>query len=258
MRRTLSIFGAMVAVGAFAASASAGVITNEPTISVTAGGNTWAWNLNGSPNDNEDGSWNYEGTRTEEAGAGSWSLDFNINASRHDTASETARAAQLAFVTNNLVLTNNTGSTQTIVMTTMIPVAPGIFPSSLMGGSASGTLTSNGDGGSMSNIGGSEAMYRAMIDGLFVGGIADLHNFDSSVSTVGFGSESTGFEDFGSPIPNAPGPAVASSIGITLQFDLTDGDSASWTSVFAVNQIPAPGAGAVFAMAGVLGFRRRR
>jgi len=259
MRRTLLIFGAITAVGAFVASASAGVITNDPTLTVTAGGETFAWNLTGGPDvENEDGSWNYGGQRTENAGGGSWTLDYDINASRHDSGETTARAAQLAFVTNNLVMTNNTGATQTIVMTTMIPVAPGILPSSLMGGSASGTLTATGAGGSMSNVNGADSMYRAMIDGLFVGGVADLHNFDSSVSVVGFGSESTGFEDFGTPIPSAPGPGVNSSIGITIQFDLTDGDSASWTSVFAVNQVPAPGAGAVFALAGVFGIRRRR
>lgn len=257
MRRTLSFIGAALAVGAFVTSASAGLTGADPTLVVTAGGGEWEWNLNGSPNDNEDGSWNYDGSRTEAAGNGTWSLDWNINASRNETET-TARAAQTAFVFNNLVLTNNTGMTQTVSITTMIPVAPAIVPSSLMGGSASGTLTTNGDGGTMSNVGGTEAMYRALIDGAFVGGIADLHNFDSSISTVGFGSESTGFEDFGTPIPSAPGPAVNNSIGITLQFDLTDGDSVSWTSSFVVNVVPTPGAGAVLGMAGICAMRRRR
>ena len=143
-------------------------------------------------------------------------------------------------------------------MTTMVPVAPAILPSSLMGGSASGTLTTNSDGGTMSNINNADPMYRALIDGVAVGGIADLHNFDSSISVVGFGSNSTGFEDFGTPIPSAPGPAVNNSIGITLQFDLTDGDSVSWTSNFVVNVIPTPGAGAVLGMAGIFAIRRRR
>ncbi len=257
MRRNFAFLGAALAASAFVTTASAGISAADPTIVVTAGGGVWEWGLNGSPNDNEDGSWNYDGTRTEDAGEGSWTLDWNINASRNETDS-TARAAQTAFVFNNLVLTNNTGMTQSVTMTTMIPIAPAITPSSLMGGSASGTLTTNGDGGSMSNIGGSEAMYRALIDGAFVGGIADLHNFDSSISTVGFGSESTGFEDFGTPIPSAPGPAVNSSIGITLQFDLTPGDSVSWTSSFVVNVVPTPGAGAVFGIAGICAMRRRR
>jgi len=257
MRRTLSFFGAALAVGAFVTSASAGVIGADPTLTVTAGGGEWEWGLNGAPNENEDGSWNYDGSRTENAGAGTWTLDWNINASRSETDS-TARAAQTAFVFNNLVLTNNTGMTQTVTITTMVPVAPAILPSSLMGGSASGTLTTNNDGGTMSNVNNSEAMYRALIDGAFVGGIADLHNFDSSISVVGFGSNSTGFEDFGTPIPSANGPAVNNSIGITLQFDLTDGDSVSWTSNFVVNVVPTPGAAAVFGMAGVFAARRRR
>lgn len=255
MRRTLSIFGAALAAGAFISAANAGVISENPVIIVTAGGGEWEWNINGTPNNDEDDSYNYEGSRTENAGNGSWTLDWNINATTADDAG--SRGSQTAFLFNNVVLTNNTGMTQDITITTMIPVAPAITPSSLMGGSASGTLTTNGDGGTMGHLNGADPMYRALIDALAVGGLADLHNFDSSVSVVGFGSESTGFEDFGTPIPSAPGPAVLSSIGITLQFTLTPGDSASWTSNFVVN-VPAPGAGAVFAFAGIAAIRRRR
>ena len=254
MRRTFMSVGAALAVGAFVASASAGVINPNPTIIVTAGGGEWEWTLTGSPN--EDGTYNYEGSRTEAAGNGTWDLDWNINATHDDVG--TARASQTAFLFNNLVLTNNTGMLQTITITTMIPIAPAILPSSVMGGSASGTLTTNGDGGTMSNVGGASPMYRALIDDLAVGGVADLHNFDSSVSVVGFGSNSTGFEDFGTPIPSAPGPAVNTNIGITLQFDLTPGDSASWTSNFVVNVVPTPGSAAVLGLAGFAAIRRRR
>jgi len=252
MRRTLSIFGGALAAGAFVSAASAGVISENPVIIVSAGGETWEWNINGGPSGDEDGSWNYDGSRTENAGDGDWTLDWDINATRADNG--TARGSQTAFLFNNLVLTNNTGMTQTVSITTMIPVAPAIVPSSVMGGSASGTLTTNGDGGSMTHSNGMDPFYLALIDTIAV---ADLHNFDSSVGLVGFGSESTGFEDFGTPIPSAPGPAVLSSIGITLQFDLTEGDSVSWTSNFVVN-IPAPGAGMVFGLAGIAAIRRRR
>jgi hypothetical protein len=254
MRRTLSSIGAALAAGAFVASANAGVIGSSPVIIVTAGGGEWEWNINGSPN--EDGSANYEGSRTEAAGDGTWTLDWNINAT--DSNVGTARASQTAFLFNNVVLTNNTGMLQTVTITTMIPIVPAILPSTVMGGSASGTLTTNGDGGSMTNVGGASPMYRALIDALAVGGVADLHNFDSGISVVGFGSNSTGFEDFGTPIPSAPGPAVLGSIGITLQFDLTPGDSASWTSNFVVNVVPTPGAGAILGMAGIFAIRRRR
>ncbi|MCB9847905.1 MAG: hypothetical protein H6814_05775 [Phycisphaeraceae bacterium] len=254
MRRNLILMGALAVAGALTTSANAGVAVTNPTIIVTAGAGSWEWNINGQSNG--DGSANYDGSRTEAAGNGTWTLDWNINATEDNTG--TARASQTAFLFNNIVLTNNTGMLQTVTVTTMIPIAPAILPGSLMGGSASGTLTTNGDGGSMSNVNNADPMYRALIDALAVGGVADLHNFDSSVSVVGFGSQSTGFEDFGTPIPSAPGPAVLNSIGITLQFDLTPGDSASWTSNFVVNVIPTPGAGAVLGMAGVLAFRRRR
>jgi hypothetical protein len=258
MRRTLSFFGVALAIGAFVTSASAGIVSNDLTLSVDVGGDTYEWAPGGGPNPNGNG-WGYHGNRSENhSSGGSWDLQYDIEASRDEVGSSESRAAQTAFVFNNLVMTNNTGATQTVSITTMVPIGLAILPSSLMGGSASGTITTNGDGGSMSNISALDPMYRALIDGLAVGGVGDLHNFDSSISVVGFGSNSTGFEDFGTPIPSAPGPAVNASIGITLQFDLTDGDSASWTSNFVVNVVPTPASGAGLALAGIAAIRRRR
>jgi len=255
MRQPVLILGAALVTGVFVSSAGAGVIGGfDPTLTVDAGDSHWDSALIGGPN--KDGTWNYGGSHTEATSGGSWTVDYNIDATRDEAP--TVRGAQTTFLFNNLVLTNNTGMTQTVTITTMIPVFPAILPSSVMGGSASGTLTTNGDGGTMSNVNGADPMYRALIDGVAVGGIADLLNFDSSVSVAGFGSGSTGFEDFGTPIPSAPGPAVLNSIGITLQFDLTDGDAVSWTSVFVVNVVPTPGAGALFGLAGFAAIRRRR
>jgi len=257
MRRTLTFSSALIAISAFVATAGAGVITLDPTITVVAGGEEWSWSPEGYQDKNGD--WNYEGSRTEAAGNGSWTLDFSVQAPRPDEgAGEAFRGAQTAFLFNNLVMTNNTGMTQTISITTMIPVAPAILPSSLMGGSAAGTLSTNGDGGTLSNVLNSLPMYRALIDGLPVGGVADLHLFDSSISAPAFDSASTGSESFGQPAPSAPGPAIFSSIGITLQFDLTDGDAASWTSNFVVNVIPGPGSGVLLGLAGFAAIRRRR
>ncbi|MCB9847906.1 MAG: hypothetical protein H6814_05780 [Phycisphaeraceae bacterium] len=256
MRRTFAVLGAVLAVGSFVSHAHAAVTTTDLVLSLGIGNDNWEWAPGRSPDAGDGGGWGYSGERSENhSSGGSWTLGWDIETSRNIVGEN--RGSQTAFVFNNLVLTNNTGATQIVTMTTTVPVIPGILPSSVMGGSASGTLSTNGDGGTMSNINNSDPMYRALIDGLAVGGIADLHLFDSSISVIGFGSNSTGFEDFGTPIPSAPGPAVNSTIGILLQFELTQGDSVSWTSSFVVN-IPSPGAMGLLGMAGVVAIRRRR
>jgi len=62
---------------------------------------------------------------------------------------------------------------------------------------------------------------------------------------------------FGTPIPSAPGPAALASIGINLEFTLTPGDSASFTSIFVVEPIPEPNTFALVAL-GLVGLAARR
>ena len=61
---------------------------------------------------------------------------------------------------------------------------------------------------------------------------------------------------FGSPIPEI-GPAALDSIGIEINFSLTQLDQVSITSVFHVVGIPAPGVIGLLAV-GAVGTRRRR
>lgn len=157
-----------------------------------------------------------------------------------------------------ITLQNNTNSTQTISLLATLPLSSALAPSTLIGGSASGTLTADIDGGTMSNVNGADPMYRAYIDGSALGGIADLFPFDSSISANPFSSASTGFSDFGQPIPSAPGPAVNASIGILLQFDVTPGELIGWTSNFVVQEIPTPGSATFLVIAGFIASHRRR
>jgi hypothetical protein len=111
------------------------------------------------------------------------------------------------------------------------PVAP-LGPSTLSGGSLQGGVTDNtGDG----------ATLYTDVGSAFCQG----HNVPNAA--------------FGTPIPSLASPAVATSIGIELDFWLTPGDSASFTSNFVVVPILEPGTAALFVLGRVaLGLRRRR
>lgn len=151
------------------------------------------------------------------------SLNFNLDT---DPIVNAVIAVQnLAFVTQQF----------TLIVT--LPVAP-VGPSSLTGGSLAGGVTDyNGDGATLSTVSGS-AFYTALIDGV-------LHQalFPHSVVLP----QPNAYEgadlvpaSFGNPIPSQPGPAVAKSIGIKYDFNLTAQDGASFTSVFVVEPIPEP------------------
>jgi hypothetical protein len=118
-------------------------------------------------------------------------------------------------------------------------------------------MTDNtGDGATVSAATGS-ALYTALIDGASV---QALYAAPQSFSSGAFLSGNIPNTAFGTPIPSQAGPPVASSIGIRLDFLLTPGDSASFTSNFVV-VVPEPGTALLFGAGlvglGLLGSRRR-
>jgi hypothetical protein len=139
------------------------------------------------------------------------------------------------FVTNSITVTNNTLNTQTYVLLVTLPIAPA-GPSTLIGGSIQGGLTSDATAGTLSSSG-TTAIYTAYIDGVAV---ATLFDAPTSTSSGAFLSSSLGTADFGTPIPSAAGPAATTDIAIQLKFTLTPGDLASFTSIFVVEPIPEP------------------
>lgn len=150
------------------------------------------------------------------------------------------------FVTQNFVVTNNSGFTQTYVFTVTSPVVPQT-PATLMNGSVGLTITNTASPSADLDDNGN-AIYTALIDGV---GVQTLFNPVYALSCTPAFCSDTDSADFGIPVPIA-GPAALTSIGIRIQFDLSPGDSAGVTSVFNIVAIPEPVSGALLA-SGLLG-----
>jgi PEP-CTERM motif len=151
-------------------------------------------------------------------------------------------------ISHSFNVTNLLAGTQSFTITVSTVTGPIGAPTTLTGGSAQGGVTdTNGNGATLSTSGGGNAFYTSLLDGAaFVGLYAD----PSSASAGAFLSANLSpLEDFGSPIPSFPGPAVANSIGIRFQFVLTSMDRATGSGVFVVEPIPEPSTATLAGMA---------
>lgn len=139
-------------------------------------------------------------------------------------------------ITNVFSVTNNTMATQSFVVSVLLPTSVSFGPPSLIRGSIQGGATDNNfDGVTLSNTG-TLSIYDALIDGATVRTL-----FDNPTSASGAGSVSLGATSFGIPLQESIAVATNATIGLTLRFDLTAGDSASFTSNFDVQPVPEPG-----------------
>ena len=161
-----------------------------------------------------------------------------------------------------IAVQNMAAGTQQFTLTVTLGTGPVGNPTTVTGGSVAGGVTdNNGNGATLSTVAGS-ALYTALIDGVLH---QTLFPDPTSVSVNGV-TDPFGSADlvppgaFGTPIPSLPGPAVASSIGIRYNFNLTAQDSASFTGVFVVEPIPEPATAALFAvgLGGLAVIGRRR
>jgi hypothetical protein len=146
---------------------------------------------------------------------------------------------------------NNTAADQTYIFSALLPV-PAQGPQLVLSGSVGGSVTDvNGDGATLTDNG--NPIYTSILDGAFVQTLLDP---PQSYTTGAFGSEVVGPASFG-PIPF--GGPVNNFIGVTIQFTLSAGDIASFTSVFNVEPIPEPGTLLLLGsgLVGLIGFSRR-
>jgi hypothetical protein len=73
---------------------------------------------------------------------------------------------------------------------------------------------------------------------MFAGSVAARSGFGTRNCTP-FNCTTTASENFGIPV-RIPGPGASLSMGITVQFELSPGDSAAVTSVFNIIPVPEP------------------
>jgi hypothetical protein len=141
-------------------------------------------------------------------------------------------------LTGTTAVTNNGATTQRFTLIFTLALAVPVAPASLIGGSIQGGATDNtGDGVVLSTVAGS-SFYTARIDGVAV---QKLYPHTTVVSTnAAFDSANLTKLSFGAPIPSQLGPAANNNIAIRLDFTLTPGDSASFTSNFVVQSVPEP------------------
>jgi len=143
-------------------------------------------------------------------------------------------------VSNNFNITNNMSTAQTYTVTV---TSPGTVASpSQMSGSVGLTITNGSSSTATLGSSSPNAVYTALIDGA---SNQTLFNNPFSLTCSGAFCSTSNSASFGVPTPIS-GPAVTSSIGITIQFTLTPGASAGITSVF--NVVPEPATSALLGL----------
>ncbi len=130
--------------------------------------------------------------------------------------------------------------------------------SSLTGGSVSGVLTGNSDGGLFASVNGNSIWTAYIRASAMNNTIATLLNAPFQVTSAADNVASIPGEAFGQPIPTQPAMAMGDAMGIHLVFQLGAGDQVDLTTAFVLEAVPAPGGMAAFALIGICARKRRR
>jgi uncharacterized protein (TIGR03382 family) len=191
--------------------------------------------------------WRYSGALTN------LEWDFEWNCVFNNAGSVGATGGGSAFVTANIVVSNNSPSTQNFTLLMSMPLARAILSPS-ESGSIVGTVTDLNFNDAVVSAPAGASIYTARIDTVDEQSLM-VDPFSQSAGGP-LQSHIVGPADFGIPSPIPASQDADTSIALFLNFNLSAGDSASFTAIFEV--IPGPGALPVLAAFGLLGGRRRR
>lgn len=147
---------------------------------------------------------------------------------------------------------NTLTTEQTFTLSAAVPVVP-VGPGLVINGSIGGSLTdANQDGAATLADATGAPLYAAIIDGAPVRSLLDAPQSFSTATSATIGPAEFGPEVFAG--------AAASFIALQIQFTLSPGDVASFTSVFNVVPVPEPGTMVLLAsgIAGIAAWGRRR
>jgi hypothetical protein len=157
---------------------------------------------------------------------------------------------------------NRSSSTQRFTIELVISTASGLGSPVLGGGGVSGVLMGGPTGGTISSIGSSPLWSAFMVDPDGTRTVASLlaGSGGAPFSVVAAAADTSPIpgETFGDPIPSLPIGNLGTARGIRMDFTLSAGSEASLFTNFVVQVIPAPGALAMLAVAGVGAGRRRK
>jgi len=235
LRGTATLFGVAAALifgAATAFAASAPIIS----VGISTVGIYDNYNVSAPGTSNPDGTYSLSGVGYGNDFNCDWSITANTDPS----------------ISGSFNLQNLSATAQTFVLTVSLPTS--IAGPTKMGGTVgdvtytdtggpSGTTPAFRDGTVTIMTVTGASFYQAMIDGSSVGPIGALGMYPSPGLTAFGGPGANGTISqlaFGTPIPNAAGPAVTSSIGIRVTFNLTAGDSTSIPVFFEVEKAPEP------------------
>ena len=232
-----------LAATAIAGSACAGIPIMQIAVSSSSGASGTAVPVgspSGAPNQ-----YNYTGL----VSAAGFVANFNLVAIDTEASSRGVLGGQFSIV-------NATAAVQTFTIDiTASTVVQG--SSSLTGGSVSGVLTGNADGGFFGSAPGQSIWNASIRNGGSSSAVASLLNAPYSVTSGANLVASIPGQSFGTPIPSLPSVAMGDAMSLRLVFQLGAGDSVDLTTAFVVQAVPAPGAVAMLAIAGLRGRRRR-